>query len=167
MVAFKVFSWLLLFNISLELFESLFRIGVVPSFDCNKLPHCILTDEDNMRFDRFKEDEIIKNGLKRSNITNRFVGCKPVIDIRQDLTAVRCFGLSRYTKVCIRDFRSIKDLENYYIRTIDSYSNIIAKPERCENCYSQKVLECSGGCLAYKIKDIISLRESIQSINGH
>lgn len=140
-----------------EFFHKLLEEDIIPNFDCNKIPSCLISNEELAQFNRYTKKPFIKKNLHFSNISNQEVGCTPVIDIRQDLTAVRCFGLSEHTKQNINNFKNIQELDNYYIRTIDAYAyNTVYAPE-CVNCYARKVLQCMGGCLAFKINSILEL----------
>lgn len=143
----------------LEFFDALLKNEIVPNFDCNKIPSCLVTEDEISQLKQYFKNPVIQENLHRSNIGTQLVKCVPVIDIRQDLTAVRCFGLSEWTKQDIRDFKGIRDLENYYLRTIDSYAYNTIYSEKCSDCYSRKTLQCSGGCFAFKINEILALRE--------
>ena len=94
-----------------------------------------------------------------SIVKNHQTGCVPVIDILPDYTAVRCFGLSEYTKINIKEFACISDLRNYYLRTIDAYAINSVYDKKCETCYKYKTMKCSAGCLIYKIDEILAKRE--------
>ncbi len=131
------------------LFKELKQRGTIPFLDCNILPPCLVTAAEMAEFDEWGADNPL------SIIKNRQTGCIPVIDILPDLTAVRCFGLSEYTKVNIRDFSSISDLRNYYLRTVDAYAVNTFHNEKCLLCYKYKTMKCSGGCLIYKIDKIL------------
>lgn len=137
-------------------FEKLKEKGLVPFLDCNLFPACLISYEDWMRFDSWGADNPLL--ILKSKAT----GCKPVIDIMKDYTAVRCFGLSGISKVDIRNFASISDLNNYYIRTIDAYAINSIYDDKCDSCYKYKTMKCSGGCLVYKVGEILRKRE----ING-
>jgi len=76
--------------------------------------------------------------------------CTPVIDILPDLKAIRCFGLSEYTKQDIRDFRGIEELRKYYINTVDRPACGFWASDECEHCYNRESGECSCGCLLFK-----------------
>ena len=134
---------------------------IIPNFDCNKIPSCLIAEEELEQFRVYLGKRCILDNISRSNISNTLVKCNPVIDIRQDLTAVRCFGLSEYTKQNIRDFKCIKDLENYYIRTVDAFAYNTAYSDKCVDCYDRKTLKCNGGCLAFKINEILTAREMV------
>lgn len=95
-------------------FHELLDNEIIPNFDCNKIPSCLIDETELQQFRIYLKNKFIKEHIAQSNISNRCVTCSPVIDIRQDLTAVRCFGLSEYTKVNIENFKGIRDLINYY-----------------------------------------------------
>lgn len=148
----------------LEFFHELLSAEIIPNFDCNKIPSCLMQESELRKFDKYLENEFIKNNIGKSNIVDSEVKCRPVIDIRQDLTAVRCFGLSETTKQNIADYAGIKELENYYIRTVDAYAYNTSYCQKCNDCHLRSVMKCSGGCLAYKIKQINQLKEIADQI---
>ena len=151
----------------LEFFEKLFAIGVVPYFDCNKMPSCALSEEEFHHMSELAEqNEKVKKNIHLSNISNSRVMCSPVIDITQDLKAVRCFGLSSCTKVDIRDFENITDLRNYYTNMVDAFSYNTVYSEKCTECYKRKTLQCNGGCLAFKVRHIMDISNYSQSLMG-
>ena len=145
----------------IDFFHELFKNDIIPNFDCNKIPSCLIEEKDLEQFRIYLNKKCISDNIVQSNISNTIVKCNPVIDIRQDLTAVRCFGLSEYTKQNIRDFKCIKDLENYYIRTVDAFAYNTVYSDKCIDCYDRKTLKCSGGCLAFKINEILTAREKV------
>ena len=138
----------------LEFFHELLNAGIIPNFDCNKIPSCLMKDKELHEFDKYLSNEYIRSNIDKSNIVTSNVNCRPVIDIRQDLTAVRCFGLSETTKQDIANYAGITELENYYIRTVDAYAYNTSYCKKCNNCHLRSVMKCTGGCLAYKIKQI-------------
>lgn len=143
----------------LEFFHDLLNAGIIPNFDCNKIPTCLLEKNEIYEFNKYFDNEYVKDNIWKSNIVTSEVSCRPVIDIRQDLTAVRCFGLSDTTKQNINDYAGIQELENYYIRTVDAYAYNTSYCKSCNECHLRSVMKCTGGCLAYKIKQINQLRE--------
>lgn len=142
----------------LEFFHNLLDEGIVPNFDCNKIPTCMVAPQELAGFRRHLDDPVLKGKISLSNINNAQVVCRPVIDIRQDLTAVRCFGLSQYTKQHIGDFKCIHELEMFYMRTIDAYAYNTVYSTACVDCHRRKVAECSGGCYGFKINEILALQ---------
>lgn len=147
----------------LEFFHKLMEKDILPNFDCNKIPSCLMTDKDLEFFADVLQSPFIMENLNKSNISNKEVHCAPVIDIRQDLTAVRCFGLSSCTKQNISDFSGIRELENYYLREIDAFACNTAYNSDCSSCHLRRVMKCSGGCLAYKAEKILELRNIAES----
>ena len=143
----------------LTFFDELLSNGIVPHFDCNKIPHCQLTPKELEPFQKYMKQESIRDTIMRSNIHDSIVKCSPVVDIRQDLTAVRCFGLSEVSKQNISDFKNITELINFYIRTIDAYAYNTVYSAQCVNCKHRKTLMCSGGCLAFKMNEILSVQQ--------
>lgn len=142
-----------------EFFHELMKNRIVPSFDCNKLPSCLVTTEELQSFRPYYKDPELREWLLKSNISKQRVACQPVIDIRQDLTAVRCFGLSQYTKQSITDFKSIGELTAFYANSIDVFAFNTAYSAKCQDCSSRKTMQCMGGCLAFKISDILKVRK--------
>lgn len=129
-----------LYNIIVEL---MFR-GVRFLIDCNKPPKCIFTEEEIEKLTLIGACDLRKpHGIDLS-----MCSCNPVIDILPDLTAIRCFGLSRVSKVKISDFSTINDLREYYQKTFDE--NLISSPlkEECVNCQLFKEQKCNSGCFA-------------------
>jgi Arylsulfatase regulator (Fe-S oxidoreductase) len=142
----------------LDFFHELMKREILPLIDCNRMPSCLIKEDEMAELKNDFCNEYIKNNLGKSNIRDKTVQCIPVIDIRQDLTAVRCFGLSEYTKQRIEDFSSIKELENYYLRTIDAYAYNTTYSHKCIDCHERKVMNCMGGCLAFKINEILEMQ---------
>lgn len=132
--------------------------GIIPFYDCNKMPSCLITHEETNKFrevlKKYRNEELNFN----NSIITDIVECRPVIDIRQDLTAVRCFGLSDVSKVHINHFHNLTELRQYYINEFDTYAYSTSYTKECINCYKRKTLKCSGGCLAFKINDIEKLK---------
>lgn len=147
----------------LAFFDELLSKGIVPHFDCNKLPHCHVTAQELEPLRKYMADEKLGEAIMKSNIYDQRVNCTPVVDIRQDLTAVRCFGLSEVSKQRITDFKSITELINFYTRTIDAYAYNTVYSAQCIECRHRKTLACSGGCLAFKINEIMAMQRYAQN----
>lgn len=144
-------------------FRDLLRLGVTPFYDCNKLPSCLVSAGDRAEFQSFLPPEG-SPPPGDSALASEAVRCAPVVDILQDLTAVRCFGLSGYTKVSIADFSGIQELKQYYIQQIDAFAYETAYAKRCLSCRKRQNMTCMGGCLAFKIEDILKVRAYAQSL---
>lgn len=143
----------------IKFFFELISNGILPNFDCNKLPTCLITPSERKEFiDLLQQTNLIKKRYK-SNLFSDSVGCSPVVDILQDLTAVRCFGLSEYTKQPITSYSGIRELKGFYSRAIDAYASNTVYNSTCATCHNRMVGRCYGGCLAYKINEIIELHK--------
>ena len=138
------------------------RLRVITGFDCNFLPACVLTDEEVGSV--LPAKDVFYNALKsmysdvfwERAIVCDIHNCSPVIDILPDLQAIRCFGLSEYTKQDIRNFRSISELADYYIDTVDRPACGISSSKECEDCMKRVMGECSGGCLLFKAEQLFA-----------
>ena len=142
----------------LKFFEALLEEKIVPYFDCNKIPSCLVSKKDLSRFRKYLDDPMLRTCILNSNISHNKVRCNPVIDITQDLKAVRCFGLSEYTKQDISNFDCIDDLRAFYIKNIDAYAYNTAYSHICTDCKLRESLKCNGGCLSFKINDIMKMK---------
>lgn len=143
----------------LAFFKELLVRGTIPFFDCNIFPACVISVQEMREFERWGE----KNPFLR--LKTEPLGCLPVIDIMDDFTAIRCFGLSDATRVSIRDFASITDLRNYYLRTVDAYAANTFYASQCAECYKFKTMKCAGGCLIYKMGQIQANRKLVEEQN--
>ncbi len=140
-------------------FTELQALHVTPFFDCNVFPACLISTREIQRFATWgKQNPFL---VLKNHPTN----CRPVIDIMDDLTAVRCFGLSDDTRVSISDFASLSDLMNFYLRTVDAYAANTYYNKKCAGCYHYKAMRCSGGCLVYKISRIRENRKAVEKQN--
>ena len=152
-----------------EFIYAMLSNDIMPTYDCNKMPTCVLTEKEMMEFNELITKRQRDREMRRlpplpmphvsSAINTDVVNCAPVVDIRQDLTAVRCFGLSDCTKVKISDFKSLPDLRNYYMNEIDHYAFKFGIDNECENCYRRKTLRCTGACIAFKIAEILDYKK--------
>ena len=142
--------------IAMRFVGDMIRLGVITGFDCNFLPTCVLTNEEYAGVMRAKE--IFYSALNQ-NYSRTFWqrailcetnNCTPVIDILPDLKAIRCFGLSEYTKRDIRDFHNIEGLRRYYVNTVDRPACKVCTSNECNDCYNRESGECSCGCLLFK-----------------
>jgi hypothetical protein len=138
------------------------RCGVITGFDCNFLPGCVLTKDE--RDSVMCAKDIFYDALSKRyseefwqrSIVCETHNCTPVIDILPDLRAIRCFGLSEYTKQDIRNFESIGQLRDYYIKTVDRPAHRIWSSDECKDCFDRECGACSGGCLLFKAKKLFA-----------
>jgi hypothetical protein len=148
--------------VSMRFVCDMIRCGVITGFDCNFLPDCVLSADERDSMLSAKEvfysalAERYSESFWERSIVCETHNCSPVIDILPDLSAIRCFGLSEYTKQNIRDYKNIEQLRNFYITTVDRPAQEISSSKECDNCYRRKWGECSGGCLLFKAQQLFS-----------
>lgn len=136
-----------------QFFNELFILDVLPFFDCNFIPSCILNEEDLGLIKLFEN----KLNRKLNIYTSK---CEPVIDITPGLKAVRCFGLSSHSKVDIKNFNNLEELKNHYFNSIDSYAYSTVLHQKCLNCTHRENYRCTNGCLVYKINQINAVKKN-------
>lgn len=133
----------------LKIAKSLLLRDIRFRFDCNLPVKCIWTEEEleNMSL-------MGLSSQTRDLISLVHAPCAPVIDILQDLNAIRCFGLSKVSKVSINNFNSIKELRDYYIENYDIPFLNKTIDSKCNEC-ALHLKQCYGGCLANRV-DVIA-----------
>ena len=143
--------------VAIRFIGDMIRCGAITGFDCNFIPDCLFTEEEREALMGAKE--VLRNGMPNAytdffwerSIFCELNNCSPVIDILPDLQAIRCFGLSEYTKRDIRDFRNIDELGMHYIANVDMPACGLWTEEECEFCTNREYGQCSCGCLLFKV----------------
>ena len=143
--------------LAIRFIGDMIRCGVITGFDCNFLPGCVFTEDE--REGLMGAKDVLYSALSErysETFWERVIfceinNCTPVIDILPDLRAIRCFGLSEYTKQDIRDFRDIEELRRHYTSTVDIPACNIWAEEECAACYNRETGWCSSGCLLFKL----------------
>jgi len=142
--------------VSMRFVCDMIRMGVITGFDCNFLPACVLSNDESesMRgpkaiFHQALDRRYTQSFWERA-IVCEIHNCTPVVDVLPDLQAIRCFGLSEYTKQNIRDFKNIAALRKHYINTVDRPAHAISSSNECIDCAERELGACSGGCLLFK-----------------
>jgi len=143
--------------LAIKFIGDMIRCGVITGFDCNFIPGCVFTDDEQDGLLGAKE--VLYNGLSDSyseTFWERVIfceinNCSPVIDILPDLQAIRCFGMSEISKRDIKDFRNIEQLALHYIAEFDRAACAKWSEDECEFCYRRESGECSCGCLLFKL----------------
>lgn len=144
-------------------FRELFRKDILPNYDCNIMPLCVMSQQDIIWLKDSQQNIMRKRGNLRANLLDSS-NCKPVIDILPNLDAVRCFGLSGEEKIHINSFQTIKDLENYYFNHFDVFAWNVFSSELCKTCEMRMKMFCTGGCLAFKVNKIENARSYCNSL---
>ncbi len=142
-----------------EFFKDCIKNDIIPHNDCNGIPHCILNVEE-MRILLSIQQKAAK--LDDAGTITSIKTCNPVIDILPDLTAVRCFGLSKYNKVNITDFKDLNCIRHYFYHDIDLYAKLSFENEKCINCRIRTINNC-GICYTFKLEKINELKNYINS----
>ncbi len=140
-----------------QFFEDCIKNEIVPNNDCNAIPQCLLTPEDKKT--QLKLAMLSKEYRVPDTITTAHT-CNPVIDILPDLTAVRCFGLSKYMKASIEEHKNMENLRNYFINQIDLYARLSFVSEGCNACKMRMLNRC-GLCFTYKMKQCEKIKDYI------
>jgi len=137
------------------------RCGVLTGFDCNFIPGCVFTkdERDGLRDAKDVFYAALSKGYSQT-FWDRVIycemnNCTPVVDILPDLQAIRCFGLSEYTKRDIREFAGIEELSKHYFNTIDIPACGIWTMDECKGCDEREYGACSSGCLLFKADSLI------------
>ncbi len=124
------------------------QLGAAPSFDCNYIPSCLITDEDIL-FLR-QHETVTRNG---NSLTGNHI-CSPVLDILPNLDVIRCFAMSDYHKVKMHDFKSIGEIRRHFELEIDHYAYSFPPSNDCISCHEYLVGQCSCGCYAYRLQSM-------------
>lgn len=124
--------------------------GVVPIFDCNKIPPCLLKGEEAKILDRYQNNPEAMRAIQRSNYLNGLSRCTPSIVVDQNLKAIRCFILSEETKQSISDFSSFEELKAFYVNNVDNCIGYESDCLDCMDCQHREKKHCMGGCLVFK-----------------
>ena len=140
----------------LEFYAELLKIGTVPTWDCNGMPKCYLSEKESSLL---RELSTLARNLGVSTNLTENSSCSGPIDILPTLEAVRCFGLSDKQKVSITKFRSLSELREYFYKRFDIYAKALYAYGRCKDCVEHNASNCLGGCLVYKIDKIERSRE--------
>ena len=141
----------------MKLFRDLDSIRVMAFMDCNHPPYCIWTEEEK----EWLKAYISRCGLSNDKLINRCSPCSADVTIYPDLTADRCYGMSAYGKVMIRDYNDVPDIINYFANEIDAVAYKLPACEECRECREWKARHCLGGCIGYKTARIKAANEAI------
>ncbi len=144
-----------------EFFAELKKRNIMPTYDCNYMPPCILSDEELKWLKSFWDLE--KKAGRYCNIAD-YSKCGPVLDILPSLKAVRCFGLSYKEQVPIDSFKNIGELKDYFYNVYDAYAFKVHVSNQCRRCPAALKMRCMGGCIAFKDEKIDRAKELLASV---
>jgi cyclic pyranopterin phosphate synthase len=84
-------------------------------------------------------------------MTASFLGsCNPILDITPELDVIRCFALSRLTRLKLTDFQNEWEIRDWFLKHIDPQLLQKGCFSRCSECPHFKSGRCYGGCLAWR-----------------
>lgn len=129
------------------LYVELKVLGTEILIDCNKPMPCLWDELQKKKIQLFNQN--FKNKL--CGIPIDCSRCNTIIDILPDMTAIRCFGLSKVSKQKIDNYDTIDDLYDYYDKNFDQKLTLIPMKPECNNCGLFTEQKCYGGCLASKL----------------
>ena len=132
--------------ILMRVFHEMADIGVLPNYDCNRIPLCMWTESE-----REQIRNLFGQRMCHSNILSDTVKCSPTIDIDTDLQVIRCFGFSDGPKISLESCKDVSSLKQFFIEKVDQKY----KRDTCDRSFSCNfssncVKECYGGCLAFR-----------------
>lgn len=144
----------------LSFYYRLLENNILPFYDCNMMPTCILNNKeiDHLRY-------YVENiGLEDRNLLCDITTCEPVIDILPNLNAIRCFALSDCEKVNIEKFENIFEIKAYFNNMFDSFAYNVFSSAECGDCHKRKVMKCSGGCYTFKINKMMEAKNLVNNV---
>ena len=139
----------------IDILRCLLPLDIAPVFDCNYVPRCLFTKEDEALFSQYEST------MKRSNLYRVNAICAPVLDILPDLRVVRCFGVSSFLKVNLLRFQDSNEIQRHFLAEIDALAYHIPPNGKCADCNTYLAGKCSCGCYAYRLKKMRLLREQL------
>jgi organic radical activating enzyme len=110
--------------------------GLHPHADCNSIPVCML-DDNTLRLIALIAHDNLKPSI-----------CHPVIDVKPDLSVIRCFGMDQL-QVNLKDFKKSSDVIDFFKREIDAL--YVNKPlfDSCERCATFAIKGTACTCLSF------------------
>ncbi len=135
-----------------EMLEASARLGIEARLDC-PLPLCF-----------FKESQLASVRQYHPTTASGLGFCEPVLDVTPELDVLRCFALSNLTRVKLADFHSEKEIEDWFLRHLDTQLLNGGCYSHCAECEHFKKGRCYGGCLACHEGTVDVERRAITSI---
>ena len=120
-----------------EMLKKAARLKIEAMLDC-PLPLCF-----------FGEPELAWVRQYHSGTASRMGICQPVIDVTPELDAIRCFALSKTTRVNLLDYPSEWALSEWFRKHVDAEFLSSGCFAFCSNCQHFLSGKCTGGCLAW------------------
>ncbi len=119
-----------------EMLQEAARLGIEARLDC-PLPLCFFNDSELAWVRQYHPTTASGLGF-----------CEPVLDVTPELEVIRCFALSSLTRLKLVDFHSEKEIEDWFLRHLDTRLLNGGCYSDCQECEHHKKGRCYGGCLA-------------------
>ncbi|MEL7561625.1 radical SAM protein [Dehalogenimonas sp. 4OHTPN] len=113
------------------------RLGVEGTLDC-PLPLCFFSDSQLAWVRQFHPET-----------TSGMGPCDPVLDVTPELEVIRCFALSKASRIKLMDYPSEEALEEWFRKHLDQTMMHGGCYSACIECVHFKKGRCNGGCLAW------------------
>lgn len=113
------------------------RLNIEALLDCS-LPVCF-----------FKDSELAWVRQYHPGTASVMGVCGPVLDVTPELEVIRCFALSKLTRVKLTDFQNEWEIQNWFLKHMDSQLLHQGCFSYCSECLHFKTGKCYGGCLAW------------------
>ncbi|UCE97758.1 MAG: radical SAM protein [Dehalococcoidia bacterium] len=113
------------------------RLDLTADLDC-PLPLCF-----------FNESQLAWIRQYHPGTSARIGRCEPVLDVTPELEVIRCFALSKLTRVKLTDFPNENAIWHWFFRKVDTQLLPQGCFKHCGDCQHFKLGKCSGGCLAW------------------
>jgi len=121
----------------LAMLQEATRLGLDATLDC-PIPLCF-----------FKESALAWVRQYHPETASGMGVCQPVLDVTPELEVLRCFGLSKLTRLKLVDFKDESAVEDWFQRHLDTRLLDSGGYSYCAECLHFKKGRCYGGCLAW------------------
>jgi len=103
----------------------------------------------------FSEEEL--GQLYKLTVGGVSFKCGPAIDIGPDMSVWSCFPLSGFHKKNLFEFKSAKDISDFYTEKMQQVRNEAGGIyPQCDTCKYRVNDLCSGGCVAHILNHVMN-----------
>lgn len=97
----------------------------------------------------FRESDLAWVRQYHAGTASRLGACQPVIDVTPELDAIRCFALSKVSRVKLTDFPNEWAIIQWFQKHVDAQLLQAGCFSECGACPHFATGRCGGGCLAW------------------
>ena len=112
-------------------------LNIIADIDC-PLPLCF-----------FNKSQLAWISQYHARTASRMGCCEPVLDVTPELEAIRCFALSKLTRVKVTDFLNENAIWHWFLQHVDFQLLPQGCFPHCGDCQHFNSGRCNGGCLAW------------------